>query len=177
MKTRTKIVTATAGGIALISIIASAAGSSHKAPHAPAPAVTPVTAPAATQSVTPVPAALSGPDQQFVSAVRDALTASGATNTSVTDAQIAHLGQQVCTARKAGGSQASIIAATRGSTESRFSMSARQFTIAAEKAICRSEVCDDASTTARPAGRSCKLFRTPSRRFCPGGARRSTRSR
>jgi lambda repressor-like predicted transcriptional regulator len=73
----------------------------------------------------------------FVSAIRSALSAHGDMNTG-TNPQLAKLGNDVCNAREAGDSQATLITATKGSW-AKFDMTAARFVKTAERDICPSE--------------------------------------
>jgi lambda repressor-like predicted transcriptional regulator len=80
---------------------------------------------------------LTGGQTTFVAALRSALAAHGDMNTG-TNTQLAKLGNDVCNAREAGDSQATLITATKGSW-AKFDMTAARFVKTAERDICPSE--------------------------------------
>jgi Domain of unknown function (DUF4190) len=118
--------------IAIISIAAGGGGKQAKAPAA-VPAVSSAV-PSACPATATTPS-LSPGDAKFVAAVRARLTAKGFSN-SATDAQLASLGDQICRARRAGGSEADLISAS-DNLNGKFSMSTRKFIRLAERDICR----------------------------------------
>lgn len=126
---------AASGALVLIIVIAGIAGGSK---HTAAPASHPKAAtPAAATAPSPA-AALSAGATKFVSAVRNALAAGGYSS-SATDAQLAHVGTEICTLRAAGGSQADVTGVVSGA-EAKFSMSAGKFVRTAERDMCPSQL-------------------------------------
>ena len=85
-----------------------------------------------------------------MSAIRSALAAHGDSSDG-TDAQLAAIGNDLCTVRQDGSSQATLIAATRH-TEAKFDMTAAQFVKTAERDICPSEYPKPATILLRLSG-------------------------
>jgi hypothetical protein len=97
------------------------------------------TVPAATKvSSSPAPSptpTLTGGQAKFVAAIRASLSSHGYTNSS-TDAQLAAVGTQTCTALASGASQSAVLGAAKGAPN-KFSMSPRKFIKLAERDLCR----------------------------------------
>jgi hypothetical protein len=122
--------------IIVIGVVAAIAAPKKTTPTA---ANTPAASAAVTPSPTPSPTpTLGAGDARFVAAVRGALSAAGFSN-SGTDAQIASIGDSICSARQSGGTEAHVSGAITG-TESRFSMTPAKLVKTAEKDICPSMV-------------------------------------
>jgi Protein of unknown function (DUF732) len=118
------------GVLVLLGIAGALAGSPKTAPTAttstpPSPSPTRTTPPAAT---------LTAEQSKFVSALRAHLLAKNLVNTS-TDAQLASVGERVCSARQSGASQAKVVKAAAGAPGT-FRLSGKKFVRLAENDLC-----------------------------------------
>jgi hypothetical protein len=138
------------GSLVVVLIVGGVIGAAlgnPKTAHAGSTVATTAPATVSQPSASPAPPPLSAGETKFVAAIRSGLGRPGYSNTG-TDADIATVGSQICSARQSGNSQSTVVAALRRGGN-QWALPLAKVVKAAEKNMCRQYLPKPPRVTAR----------------------------